>query len=240
MGEGQKGRKPKTLDVVVPDQIWEVKKDIKMLPGVRLPARMVVVRLDAERLALHSPVRIDEGLAAKLAEHGRVAVIIAPNNYHHLYLKQAAERYPEAEVWAAPGLTAKRQDMTLTNLLGPTAAPPWADALTPFFLAGGPKMDETVFIHRATRTLIVTDSYFNLTSAPTFMSRLLFRMTGSLNKPGQSRIWRMVVKDKQAMGESTKRLLAEDFDRLVVAHGDTVETGAHAAYEAAAAWLFKG
>lgn len=234
----ERQRRQRTLDEVVADRIWEVRKDIRMLPGVYLPARMTVVRLDAERLALHSPIRVDDGLAEQLGARGRVAVIIAPNNYHHLYLKQAAERYPDAEVWAAPGLVAKRADMTLTNLLTADAKPAWGDLLTPFFLAGAPKMEESVFLHRATGTLIATDSYFNLTGAPTFMSRLMFRMMGSLKRSGQTRIWRWVVKDKAAMAESTRRMLAEaDFDRLIMAHGEIIHTGGKAAYERAAAWL---
>lgn len=100
-------------------------------------------------------------------------------------------------------------------------------------------MDETVFIHRATGTLVVTDSYFNLTNARTAMSRFMFRFVGALGKPGQSRIWRSVVKDKVAMGESTRALLQNDFDRLVMAHGEVLESGAKGAYERAASWLYK-
>jgi len=229
----------KSLDVIVPNQIWSVSHEVKMLPGVYLPARMTVLRLDAGRLAIHSPVPINDDLAARLEALGKVEVLIAPNNYHHLYLPKTVTRYPSAEVWGAPGLTKKRPDVVFTSLLGPAAKPTWANSLTPFFLSGAPKMDETVFIHRATGTLVVTDSYFNLTNARTAMSRFMFRFVGALGKPGQSRIWRSVVKDKVAMGESTRALLQNDFDRLVMAHGEVLESGAKGAYERAASWLYK-
>lgn len=229
----------KTLDTIVPDQLWSVSHEVRLLPGVYLPARMVVIRLDAERLALHSPVPMNDSLAARIDALGKVSVLIAPNDYHHLYLPKTVSRYPTAEVWGAPGLPKKRPDVTFTALFGPNAAPTWADRLTPYFLAGGPKANETVFVHQATRTLLVTDSYFNLTRARTAMSRFMFRLTGSLNKPGQSLIWRSVVKDRAAMLESTERVLAADFDRLVMAHGDILESGARAAYEAATRWLVR-
>lgn len=227
-----------SLDVVVADQLWSVAHEIRMIPGVYLPARMVVMRLDDKRLALHSPVPITDAMAAKIDALGTVAVIIAPNNYHHLSLPKAAARYPEAEVWAAPGLPEKRKDLTFKSLLGPAAAPAWSSTLKPLFLAGAPKMDETVFVHRGTRSLIVTDSFFNLGSHKKgLLSSTVFRLTGSWKKPGQSRIWRSIVKDRPAMLASTDAVLAEDFDRVIMAHGDVIETGGHAAFTAATRWL---
>ena len=229
-----------SLAVIVPDQLWSVNHVIRMMPGVHLPARMVVIRLGETELALHSPVPLTDALAAQLAALGEVKVLIAPNNYHHLYLEQAAARYPAAELWAAPGLSAKRSEMSFEHLLGPAATPSWADRLKPVFLAGAPKMDETAFVHHATRTLIVTDSFFNLGSFKSgLLSSTMFRLTGSWNKPGQSRIWRSIVEDKAAMRASTEALLSEDFDRLVMAHGDVLETGGREAYRSGAAWLLK-
>lgn len=228
------------LDVLVADQLWSVARTIKMIPGVRLPARMTVIRLDAARIALHSPVPIDDALAAQLAALGTVSVIIAPNNYHHLYLPKTVLRYPHAEVWGAPGLPSKRPEVTFPHLLEATAAPSWGDVLSPYFLAGGPLMDETVFVHRATRTLIVTDSYFNLMSgAPGPLSPIVFRLMGTWKSGGQSRMWRSIVKDREAMATSTRAVLDQDFDRLVMAHGDVIETGGKSAYERASSWLFR-
>jgi hypothetical protein len=226
-----------TMTEIVPDQLWSVPHRIAMLSGVVLPARMVVIRLASDALALHSPVPLTDDLAAAIAAHGRVTTLIAPNNMHHLYLRPAMERYPDAEVWAAPGLPAKRKNLSLPNLLGPGCAPPFADVLAPYFLAGAPAADETCFVHRPTRSLICTDSLFNLGDVDGWLSPVLFRLTGAWRRPAQTRIWRAVVKDRAAMGASTRALLAQDFDRVIPAHGDVIEAGGREVYARCAGWL---
>lgn len=225
------------LSPVVPDQIWEVDHEIRMLPGVILPARMLVLRLEGDALALWSPVRFGDEVTSAIDALGKVTTLIAPNDYHHLYLRPAMERWPDAETWAAPGLPAKRSTLQLDNLLGPDADPPFAGVLTPFFLEGSPSMQETVFLHRPTRTLIVTDSLFNLHRVRGFLSPVVFRLTGSIGRPAQSRIWRSTVKDREAMARCTVAVLEEDFDRIIMAHGDIIETGGKDVLRAAASWL---
>lgn len=227
------------LSVIVPDQIWEAGSQLKMLPGLWLPTRMTVLRLAENKLALHSPIPMDDALAAEISKLGEVTLIIAPNNYHHLALPKAIKRFPNAEVWGSPGLPKKRPDVVFTGILDKGAKPTWADVLTPFFLEGAPSMSETVFIHRPSKTLIVVDSLFNLHTVKNAFSRFMFRVTSSYGKTAQSRIWRHTVKDKKAMAASTKPLLSEDFDRVIVSHGDTVTENAKATFANAAAWLYK-
>jgi len=49
----------------------------------------------------------------------------------------------------------------------------------------------------------------------------------------------MTTPPKHTNKTSTRAVLKDDFDRLVMAHGEVVETGAKAAYEQATTWLFK-
>lgn len=227
------------LSPIVPDQLWEAGSQLKMLPGLWIPTRMTVIRLAPGKIALHSPIPMDDTLAAEVAKLGEVVLLIAPNNYHHLALPKAIKRFPNAEVWGSPGLPKKRPDVVFTGILDKGTKPPWSDVLAPFFLEGAPSMGETVFIHRPSKTLIVVDSLFNLKTAKNAFSRFMLSVTSSYGKAAQSRIWRHTVKDKKAMAESTKPLLSEDFERVVVSHGAILTENAKATFTDAAAWLYK-
>lgn len=231
--------KTATLSPIVPGQLWEAGHHVKMMPGLWLPTRMTVLAMAPGKLALHSPIPIDDALAESIAALGEVTLIIAPNNFHHLYLPAACQRYPQAEVWGSPGLPKKRPELVFTGLLDKGTRPPWAGVLAPFFLEGAPGMSETVFIHRPSKTLIAVDSFFNLRSARNGFSRFMLKFTSSYGKAAQSRIWRMMVKDKKLMAESTRPLLTEDYERVVMAHGAIVDADARGTFEKAAAWLYK-
>jgi hypothetical protein len=229
------------LTNLVPDLLWEAAHVVHMGPGIALPTRMTVARLEDGGIALHSPVPLGEGLARALRGLGPVRLLIAPNDFHHLYLAAAVAVFPEAAVWEAPGLVRKRPDVRFDGLLGPEASPPWAASLQPFFLAGAPAVSETAFVHRSTRTLILTDALFNLQDgAPGWLSPLLFRLFGTWRRTSQSRLWRRFVKDRAAMRQSLEAVLAADFDRVVMAHGRVIEAGGKAALREAAAWLGLG
>jgi hypothetical protein len=226
------------LTTLVSGELWEVAHVVRMGPGVALPARMTVARLEGGGIALHSPVPLTEGLIAALATLGPVRLIIAPNDFHHLYLPAAVAAFPGAEVWGSPGLAKKRPEVSFTGVLTPEARPAWATSLQPFFLAGAPAVSETAFVHGATRTLILTDALFNLQDgAPGWLSPMIFRLLGTWRRTCQSRLWRTFVKDRPAMRQSLESVLSADFDRVVMAHGRVIETGGQEALRRAAAWL---
>ena len=48
------------------------------------------------------------------------------------------------------------------------------------------------------------------------------------------------MKDRRALRASLDKILAWDFDRVTVAHGDILETGGHKAVQRGFAWLTPG
>ena len=76
--------------------------------GIPFGTRMTVVRLRNGALWLHSPIGIDAALERALRELGEVRFVVSPNKLHHLYLADAQAAFPEAELYAPPGLSRKR------------------------------------------------------------------------------------------------------------------------------------
>ena len=195
------------------------------LPGrLHLPARMTVLPLSHGGLALVSPIPIDDTLAQKLETLGEVRFLIAPNLLHHLYLGAASERYPRATVLAPPGLRNKRPDLRIDLTLRDELVPALTESVDVHRIEGAPTMDEFVFFHRATRSLVVTDLVFNVQRPEGWLAHFVLYLVGCHGRFAQSRTWRLLVKDRAAASRALERVLALPFETLIMAHGDIVHS----------------
>ena len=206
----------------ITDNLWSWDYDLRMPGGIILPSRCTIVKLPDGALVLVSPADLDETGWAQIEALGPVRHLVAPNCFHHLYLRRAAERHPDAEVHVAPGLEKKRSDVRVTSVLGETPPPSWQGVLELMHIDGAPKMNEVVLLHRPTRTLIVTDLFFNMGEPRNLQSRLAFTIFGTNNRFVTSRLVKLVVKDKQAFQTSVRRILETEPERIVPAHGAVV------------------
>ena len=208
--------------------------------GLPVGTRMTVIRLPGERLLLHSPVALDEQLRRELDAIGRVLYAVAPNRVHHLYAGDVAKVYPEARLWVGPGLERKRPDLSFVAVLGDEPPEEWRDDVWQTFFRGRPYENEVVFLHRASRTLILCDLAFNFgprTAAPT---RVLMKLLRSYGHFGPSKLDPWLIRDRDAARQSLERILAWDFDRVVVAHGEILESGGREALREGYRWLLSG
>ncbi|TNF24625.1 MAG: hypothetical protein EP329_24580 [Deltaproteobacteria bacterium] len=208
------------LEPIAPAQVWSVAHTTRGPGGLHFPGKMVVVRLPSGGLWLHSPVPIDDALAAELAALGPVEHLVAPNTFHHLYLAAAKARYPEATTSGPALLRAKRPDLPLDRDLEDGA--PWDDAIAVELVAAGPKMAEAVFLHRPTGTVVACDLAFNLTAVDGWWTRTALRLVGAFGGLRQSRLWRRFTTDRETARAAAERILAWDFERVVVSHGELV------------------
>jgi hypothetical protein len=207
--------------------IWHAERILKVA-GVPVTSRMTVVQLADGALWLHSPILIDETLRAALDAIGPVKYIVTPNKTHHLFAKKCLAMYPQARLFGAPGLEEKRPDLVMTPLL-PAAPPEWAGEIDQVFMAGVPVVNETVFFHKPSGTVIFTD-VCQMWSGPLGWREALYaRLTGVRNVLTIPRTVRLAIKDKAALRTSALQVLAWPVQRVVVAHNSIIEDGAHAA-----------
>ena len=92
--------------------------------------------------------------------------------------------------------------------------------------------------HRAGRTLILVDLIENFTDATPGTGgalKLWFKYVLRMwDHPRPAPEYRMGWSDRRAAANSLRRILAWDFQRIVLAHGDLIDRNAHEV--AAAAW----
>lgn len=213
--------------------IWEVAGEVKMGPGVYLPCRMLIVRLESGALWIHSPVRLDDEVVAQINALGEVEALIAPNAFHHLFMASAQERWPKAKVWAPKALAAKRPDLRIDHYLEQGDEAAWASSLEPIAIDGLPKLSEWTFWHSSTQTLIVTDLLFNVHHARGAMTKFVLTGLAAWGEPAQSRLLGSLIKDKAAANASAKRLMSKPIERVIMAHGEPIKANGHATLKAA-------
>ncbi|HEM45978.1 MAG TPA: DUF4336 domain-containing protein, partial [Alphaproteobacteria bacterium] len=171
---------------------------------------------------------------------GRVAYLVAPNRFHHLFVGDWKRACPEASVYVAPALETKRADLAIAGVLGDEPEAGWAGTLDQVVLRGFPFANEVVFFHRPSATLIASDLAFNVGPGSPPLTRLAFRLAGSYGRLSPTILERLLVRDRKAFRESLERILEWPFERVVVAHGEVRETGGREELVRGYAWVLDG
>ena len=213
------------------DDLWVADHDLFTM-GIHFPGRMTVVRLPSGDLWLCSPVPIDDDLATELDALGPVRWLVAPNRFHHVHLRAVLERYPEARLLGAPGLPEKRKNLRFEATLDAPPPVEWADTFDVIPTRGAPTLNEVLFYHRPSKTLITTDLFMNVHEVQGFLSQLVYRAEGCWRRARVPRIFALITKDKAAMQASLAPVTKLSVERIVLAHGAIVDVGAQALLEA--------
>jgi hypothetical protein len=218
----------------ITDGLWGFEQELKLPLGMRLPSRTTIVRRADGGLIVHSPLAFDAETKNEIDALGEVKAIVAPSCIHFLFLEAATKLWPSARVLGAPGLDKKLKGaVAFEPLPHDGTVDVLGDDLVLRRIDGVPYITEHVFLHRPTGSLVVTDLVFNVQHCSSWGMRLYLRTMGAWQKTAQSMIWRFLTKDRSAAAESARSVLAWEFDRIVVAHGDVVTENAHATLEGA-------
>ena len=215
----------------ITDQIWTAAIPLKML-GLRVGTRMTVVKLSNNTVLLHSPIPITDELRRELDALGPVSHIICPNLYHHLYAKEAAETFPDATLHGPEALHKKRAELRFGGGLSGAAHPDWAADLSQLKIEGC-MLQETVFFHAKTKTLISADLAENMITSDHWPTRLYIKAGGAYG----SRLSRLIYRDKAKAKQSVSQLFNWDFEKVIISHGDLITEQAREAITQTFSWL---
>lgn len=199
--------------------------------GLPITTRMTVVRLPGNQLFIHSPIPMPPGseLLRQVQALGTVAFIVAPNKMHHLFLAACAALFTDAVVYGPQGLAKKRPDLAARLHELPSAnLPAWLPDLEHLAFQGIPAGNESVWFHRPSATLIVTDLLQWMAGDLPWPTRAYAMLTGVRRRLAVPWTVRALVRDRAAAARSAEQLLGWPFTRVVMAHNQVVETDAHA------------
>ncbi|NJM56812.1 MAG: DUF4336 domain-containing protein [Synechococcales cyanobacterium RU_4_20] len=226
----------------VAENLWVTAQPLRFL-GLEVGTRMTIVRLGSGDLVLISPVRLVEGDRPSLDRLGTVAHLVAPNLFHHMFMTQAQALYPQAKTWGVAGLAQKRPDLRLDGLVDRAGCLEEVLEYQPVdgFAALMPQgiclANETVFFHRPSRTLIVTDIAFNFDETSSLGMQLAARVLGSYQALRPTLMEKWGTRNKAEVEASLRKVLAWDFDRVILTHGSIVERDGKAALREGYEWF---
>ena len=226
------------------DAAWVVDGAPQRVLGLSLPTRMAVLRLADGGLWLHSPTRHTPALQAALEELGPVRHLVAPNTAHWVHASPWHKAVPDAKLWAAPGVAdrARGQGVHLRatgGTLGDAPPPDW-DGQIEHAAFSGPDFIEIAFHHRASRTLVLTDTVQAMRSGDLPLATRLFAgLVGSAKAEGETPAHvKLVLNRRRAANRAAaERLLALRPERVVFAHGDFYREDGAARLRGALDWL---
>jgi hypothetical protein len=206
----------------VATNLWVIDFPLRV-GGLHLGTRTTVVRLASGGLWLHSPGPLHPELVTAVIALGPVQALVAPNALHHLSLAQNVRSFPRATVYVSPALPAKLKLPFPYETLNDEPPALWRDEISQHVIGGLPKLQEVVFCHHASRTLVLTDLAFHIRHSDSWFTRLFMRLNGAYGHFGPSRIFRLMVKNRPALRSSLDRIQTWDFDRVIVSHGEVLE-----------------
>lgn len=198
--------------------------------GLQLGTRMTVLRFGAE-LLLHSPVAATPELRAAVDALGTVRWVVAPNRFHHLYCDQWLGE--GVTLLGSRGLEDKRPDLPFDGWVGEAALPDGLDALA---LTSLPLVSETVWLHRPSKTLILSDLAYNTGPEDPWFTRMGLRLAGA-GLGLRTTLLERVLTQREAGRKEVATILGWDFTRLVPGHGDVLVDDAKDQLRQAHRWL---
>lgn len=221
------------------ENIWTAAGPQVRVLGFGYPTRMAVIRLEDGGLFIWSPTALEPELKAAIDALGPVRHLVSPTAMHHLFLAQWRAAYPEAGLYAPPGLPQRRPDLAFDGDLRDGPGHPWSAEIEQVHFAGNKIAVEVVVFHRPSRTVLFADLIQQLDPATlTGWRKLIARldlMTGPA--PQTPRKFRLAFTDRKAARAALARITAWPARRVLMAHAPPVMEDGQAFLTRTFAWL---
>lgn len=222
-------------------EFWYVDGTVLSFFGFPYPTRAAVIRLADGSLFVWSPVALSDPLRADIDALGPVRHIVAPNKLHNLWLAEWKKVYPDARLYAAPGLPRKRRDLAFDGVLGDRPEPAWAGDVDQILVPGSAVLTEIVFLHKPSRTAIFCDLIQNFPRGWFKGWRgWLARLDGIVQpRHGAPKEWRATFRHRARTRQAVQRIIDFAPERVFLPHGDLVRQNGTEFVRAGFRWLMR-
>ena len=199
--------------------------------GIDFGRNVTLLRLRDGRVVVHSSAPFTDQDLSAIRRLGEPCWLVDASLLHDTFAKAGRAAFPDLPYLAPNGFT-KTSGVTVQSLDNPP--PDWHGELDVLRIEGT-RVNEYVFLHRRSRTLVTADLFFSFPRETRgwarFFSRHIMRLPRLF---GISVFYRfLMINDRSAFERSMRELLRWDFANLVVAHRHPIEKTARVAVETA-------
>ncbi|MDZ4082482.1 MAG: DUF4336 domain-containing protein [Bdellovibrionales bacterium] len=207
---------PRQLDA----GLWEITGEWR----TKFARRMTVIRLLDGRLVIHNAIHLRRHDLDWLKSLGTVSLIVAPNIFHTSDAGWMKTQFPDATLFV-PGR--KLADFKKAGHEAFDTELEFPEELANELLylpSKGTSIQEAIFLHRPSKTLILTDLAFNMPDVYHGFEKVVmgWNKVGGRFGPTRALKW-IFTKDRPALLETYRQILALDFERIIVNHGNILE-----------------
>jgi hypothetical protein len=221
--------------------VWIVEGPNVRDMGIMFTTRMSIVKLADGSLWVDSPVSVSSDVLERITRLGAVRYLVAATPRHVWRLASWHDLFPEAELWACKStlFTLKKGNLAFTGTLTDQPSRGWADDLDQVTFKGNPLIEEVLFLHKRSGTVILDDLIQNHPPVKGKLFRNALLKLGGVASPdgGVPLDIRLSFTNRDLARQSLEKMLSWDFDKLVIAHGVCIEKDAKPFVERAFRWL---
>jgi hypothetical protein len=218
-------------------EIWVIEGPPVRAFGIQLPTRMIVVRLRDGSLWINSPVTVSKSLLASIEAIGEPRYLVAPTPLHIWRLEEWRRLFPRAEPWGPPSIARSPRRKMFAGVLGDEPPEQWRADFDQVVFRGNAFLQEVEFLHKPSHTAVFADFLQNYAPEKSRLFLSILQRLAGVSGLGVPIDIRLSTLNRRLARWSVARMLAWDFDRLVVAHGENLECEAKRSVRLAFAWL---
>ena len=219
------------IETFIDNEIWT--RDYPFyLRGCYFYARCSIIKLSNGKYLIHSPSPIDDTLI-DFVKDKEIEYIVAPGNYHYLYVAEWKKQYPNAKVLISPGVELKAYNLVSDVIYG-ILHNNYIDndinsVLNKDFdfvlIRGFSEMNEVSMIHKRTKTLILVDAMEYVTPKYYHMNRLnhiFWHMLECIIKHYRLHHISCLHKHLNLIKQSFESILKWEFTKIIINHGQNI------------------
>lgn len=207
----------------IADGVWVISYQFSN-KGMQVSTRMTVIQLADGSLFAHSAVPLTAEQKAELDSLGPLRHIVAPSALHHLFVPALAQLYPQAALYGPQAVLRKHPELPQMQLIPRDESAPWAGQLQCLHVDGIPMLQETMWFHPASGSLIATDILQCWQGPLSLPVRLYLGLTGGHERLTVPRTVRLLVKDKAALQASIEPIENWPVQRVILLHNSVIDS----------------